>query len=89
MWVLVMGQPNHAKLNFYGNIQGLLLKLTLSLDDGGVLPSWPQTVDHGQKWFVNSISACLYLDLGKELRFVVGMILYTSCPTYAPSKAGF
>lgn len=83
-----MGQPNNSKLNFYGNVQGLLLKLTLPLDDGGVLPSWPQTVDHGLTWFVNSISACLYLGLGKELRLAVGMITCFSCPTYySPSKA--
>ena len=30
-----IGQPNNSKLNHYGNAQGLLLKPTLDLDDGG------------------------------------------------------
>lgn len=38
---MVIGQPNNSKLNHNGNAQGLLLKPTLDLDDGGDPPRPP------------------------------------------------
>lgn len=57
VWVvLAMGQSNNSKLNLYGSVQRLLLKPTLSVS----YLSQPQTVDHEQEWFVNSISSIFF-----------------------------
>ena len=87
-WFLVIGQPNHSKLNHCGNAQGLPLEPTLDLHDGGASGGWSQSVtDLLLEWLMNPIPVCLYLDLGAELRFPAGLLSSTSCSTSPPSKA--